>query len=173
MVQKPQRLRLSRDEKMPLRQTQPKEIENMPVNRDNPYPKFNFQVDLGNGAIMGFSECSGLESETDVIDYREGGDKFNIPRKLPGLTKFSNITLRRGFTASNSLYDWRQKVIDGQTERRNLTITLLDETRQPVYSWIVRNAWPCRLSAPKLVAGESGVAVEEVVICHEGYTAGK
>lgn len=145
----------------------------MPTFRDNPYPNFNFQVDIDGTAVAGFMECSGLESSTEVMEYREGGDKFNTVRKLPGITKYSNITLKRGITGSTNLYDWRQKAIDGQVERRNFSIILLDENRQTVYKWDIRNAWPCRLTGPRLVAGESGVAVEILEICHEGYSVTK
>src|ERR1035437_5229128 len=130
MVQERQKIRLAHDKDVPVRKVVPaKESIAMPTFRDNPYPNFNFLVDLGGDVIGGFTECSGLESETDVMEYREGGDKFNSVRKLPGLNKFPNITLKRGVTGSTALYDWRQKVIDGLTERRQFSITLLDESR--------------------------------------------
>ena len=146
----------------------------MPIPRTNPYPMCNFLVDLeGEGVVAAFMECSGLESETEVIEYRTGDEKVNSARKLPGLTKFSNITLKRGVIGAAGLYEWRQKVIDGQVERRNFSITLLDESRNAVYKWDIRNAWPCRMTGPKLVAGQSGVAIEEIEICHEGYSVSK
>jgi phage tail-like protein len=176
MVQKPQRNRLARNINIPVLKTVPvKESNTMPTFRENPYPMFNFLVNIdgtgGSGEIVGgFMECFGLESVTEVIEYRMGNEKFNSPRKLPGLTKFSNIILKRGFIGAMDLYDWRQTVIDGQVAKKNFSITLLDESRSVVCKWDIRNAWPCRLSGPKLVAGQSGVAIEEIEICHEGYT---
>ena len=176
MVQ-PQKIRLTRDKNVRVRKIVPaKESKTMPVFRDDPYANFNFLVDIDGGggiglAVGGFMECSGLESETEVIEYRMGNENRNSVRKLPGITKFSNITLKRGFIGAMDLYDWRQKVIDGQVERREFSITLLDESRNPVYKWNIRRAWPCRMSGPKLAAGQSGMAVEEIEICHEGYTA--
>ena len=174
MVNEPQKVRLARDKNVPVLKVVPaKESVAVPTFRDNPYSNFNFLVDLDGTVLGGFSECSGLESETDVMEYREGGDKYNSVRKLPGLNKFSNITLKRGVTGSTALYEWRQKVINGQIERREFSITLLDESRNPVYKWDIRNAWPCRRTGPRLVAGQSGVAIEEIEICHEGFSVSK
>ena len=117
----------------------------------------------------GFSEVSGLTAETSVIEYREGGDKTSSARKLPGLTKYSNITLKRGITQDRSLSDWRKTVIDGATRRANGSIILLDESRQEVVRWNFRNAWPCKWEVPVLNAKSSEVAIETLELAHEGF----
>jgi phage tail-like protein len=125
-------------------------------------------VEIDGLALAGFLECTGLESETAVIEYREGGWAGSA-RKLPGLTKYANITLKRGVTNSRELYDWRASIIDGVVQRRNGSIILLNTERQAVARWNFRQGWPCAMSGPDLNALKSAVAIEELVICHEGF----
>ena len=99
----------------------------MAVQRDNPYLNFNFLVDIGFGENMGFSEVAIPSGEIEVIEYREGDDKLNTARKLPGLAKYPNVTLKRGITGRTDLFEWWKSVRDGQVVRRNVTITLLPE----------------------------------------------
>jgi phage tail-like protein len=136
--------------------------------RNDPYGRFNFLLDIDGTVKAGFSEVSGSTTETEVIEYREGADK-GPTRKLPGLTKFSNITLKRGLTNDRSLWDWRKTVIDGATQRANVTLTLLDESRQPVVVWKIRNAWPSKWEGPALNAKSSDVAIETLELAHEGF----
>jgi len=117
----------------------------------------------------GFSEVSGLASETEVIEYREGNEKVNTPRKIPGLTKYTNITLKWGVTADKSLWNWYQTVIDGQVRRANGSIVLLDESRNEILRWNFRNAWPCKWEGPTLQASGNEVAIESIEIAHEGF----
>ena len=114
----------------------------MAVQRDNPYLNFNFTVDIGVGDELGFSEVEGLSGEIEVIEYREGADRVNTARKLPGLATYPNVVLKRGITGRTDLFEWWKSVRDGQVQRRNVTITLLDEQRQPVLRWLLRNAFP-------------------------------
>ena len=81
-------------------------------SRNDPYKNFNFRVEISGVAIAGFAECSGLRIEVDVIEYREGGDPSPV-RKLPGLSKVGDITLKRGITASRELYDWINAIASG------------------------------------------------------------
>ena len=97
----------------------------------------------------GFTECSGLISDTNVIEYREGNDAQGTTRKQPGLCKYNNIVLRRGYTDDDRLWKWRKKVVDGKTERTSGTITLLDEARQPALRWNFREGWPAKLGGPR------------------------
>src|ERR687893_2494105 len=99
--------------------------------RDDPYKAFNFLVEIDGVAVAAFSEVSGLESETEVIEYRTGGE-INSVRKLPGLTKHPNLVLRRGVTQDAELWNWRRTVVEGRVERRNGSIVLLDEDRTPI-----------------------------------------
>ena len=140
----------------------------MAVQRDNPHLNFNFTVDIGVGDELGFSEVEGLSGEIEVIEYREGADPVNTARKLPGLAKYSNVTLRRGITGRTDLFEWWKSVRDGQVQRRNVAITLLDEQRQPVLRWLLRNAWPVKIEGPELNATGNEVAIETLELAHEG-----
>ena len=137
-----------------------------PASRRDPLGSFNFVVEIDGIATAAFAECSGLGSETHVIEYRTG-DSFTTA-KLPGLTKFSNITLKRGITRDDALWKWRRAVADGKADRRNGAIVLLDEARSPVLRATFRNGWPCRWEGPALNARGSDVAIEAIEIAHEG-----
>ena len=140
----------------------------MAVKRDNPYLNFNFIVDIGIGDELGFSEAEVPSGEIEVIEYREGADRVNTARKLPGLAKYPNVTLKRGITGSTDLFEWWKSVRDGQVVRRNVTITLLDEQRQAVYRWLLRSAWPVKIEGPTLNASGNEVAIETLELAHEG-----
>ena len=140
----------------------------MAVQRDNPYLNFNFLVDLGLGEEMGFSEVEVPSGEIEVIEYREGGDRVNSARKLPGLAKYPNVTLKRGITGRTDLFEWWKSVRDGQAQRRDVTITLLDEQRQAVLRWHLRNAFPVKIEGPSLNASGNEVAIETLELAHEG-----
>jgi phage tail-like protein len=135
------------------------------VRRDNPYGAFNFLVELGDGAAAGFSEVSGLSIEMGVIRYREGSDKRNAVRKLPGLHKVSDVTLKRGIVGGLELYQWLRQAMLGMVERRTVVIHLMPEDLSgPVLSWKLVNAWPVKLTHGPLVAAGDLVAVEELVL---------
>lgn len=139
----------------------------MPASsRPDPFGAFRFIVEIDGIATSAFSECSGLDSETAVIEYRTGDMRLHA--KLPGLTRFSNIRLSRGITQDLSLYQWRQAVIDGKPDRRNGNVVLLDDDATPVLRWRWRNGWPCKLEGPHLKAGANDVAIETLEIAHEG-----
>jgi phage tail-like protein len=138
------------------------------VQRDNPYLNFNFLVDVGLGDNLGFREVELPSGEIDVIEYREGDDRTNTARKLPGLVKYANVTLRRGFSGRTDLFEWWKSVRDGQVARRDVTITLLDEARQPVARWLLRNAWPVKIEAGSLNATGNEVVIETLELAHEG-----
>ena len=137
-----------------------------PPARHDPFSACNFLVEIDGLQSVGFLECSGLSSETDVIEYREAGDA--TVRKLPGLTKYGRIVLKRGITTNRDLWDWRQSVVSGQTQRRNGVIVLLNEVHLPVLRWTFRNGWPAKLEGPALNAHSSDVAIESIEIVHEG-----
>lgn len=137
-----------------------------PAGRPDPFGAFNFIVEIDGIATAAFAECTGLASETQVIEYRTGD--MLTTAKLPGLTKYSNITLKRGMTRDDALWRWRRAAVDGRPERRNGAIVLLDETRKPVLRLNFRNGWPCRWEGPHLDARGSTVAIESIEIAHEG-----
>jgi phage tail-like protein len=139
----------------------------MPAPQQNdPYKAFNFLVEIDGIAHAVFSEVTGLESETAVIEYRAGGE--NVVRKLPGLTKFGNITLKRGITQDAELWNWRKSIVDGNIDRRNGSIVLLDDNRSPVVRWNFHNGWICKWEGPALSAKSNEVAIETMEIAHEG-----
>lgn len=134
---------------------------------NDPYAAFNFLVEIDNVTVAGFSECSGLNTETDAIEYRTGNTDITVT-KLPGLKKFGNITLKRGFTASKELWDWRKKVLDGKTERQSGSIVLQNEARQEALRWNFTEAWPRKWEGPTFNAKTNEVAVETLEIVCEG-----
>ena len=105
--------------------------------RKDPYRGYNFKLEIDGINRNGFRECSGLDATSDPIDYREGDEKVYTNRKLPGQTKYSNISLKMGKTDDKDLWEWRQKVIDGKTERKNGSIILLDQTGSEKLRWNV------------------------------------
>jgi phage tail-like protein len=145
----------------------------MAVVREDPYASCNFQVviegvlDDGSSARAAFSEVSGLDVEIAAIEYRSGAEDLTV-RKIPGLKKFTNITLKRGITGDLTLWTWLKAVMNGNVRRADGTITLLDESRQSVMAWRFRRAWPCKLSGPALNAKSNEVAIEVLELCHEG-----
>lgn len=144
----------------------------MATFREDPYPDFNFQVTVEglaeDGPQAGFSEVSGLGVSIEPIEYRNGNERETAVRKLPGLKTFSDITLKRGVIGDLAFWEWIKTAMNGNVERRSVTIRLLDEAREPVLSWRIKRAWPCRYEGPSLSAGTSNVAIETLVICHEG-----
>jgi phage tail-like protein len=141
----------------------------VPIQRDNPYTNFNFVVDIGAGDDLGFSEVDLPGGEIEVIEYREGSDRVSTARKLPGLAKYANVALKRGVTGRLDLFDWWKAIRDGVPERRNVTITLLDEQRNPVQSWRLRNAWPTKLDYSTLQGRGNEVVIETLELAHEGF----
>ena len=136
--------------------------------RNDPYGQFNFLIEIDGVVKGGFSEASGLTTDTNVIEYREGAEQHGTTRKLPGLIKYNNIVLKRGWTKDKSLWAWRKKVIDGKTQRNSGSIVLLDEARNEALRWNFREGWPSKWEGPALNAKTSEVAVETLEIAHEG-----
>ncbi|MEL6655239.1 MAG: phage tail protein [Bacteroidota bacterium] len=144
---------------------------------DYPLPKFHFQVEWG-GTKIGFTEVSGLDVETEVIEYRHGASPEYNKTKQPGLTKYSNITMKRGtFQSDNEYYDWWKETrmfqegnSTGSLYRRDLTISLLNESHEPIIVWKVKNAWPTKIQTTDLKADGNEVAIESMELVHEGLT---
>ncbi|NLJ01457.1 MAG: phage tail protein [Bacteroidales bacterium] len=133
-----------------------------------PLVKFHFQVDWG-GTKIGFTEVTGLDVETEVVEYRHGASPEYSKIKMPGMQKFSNITLKRGtFKGDNELFEWWNSVSLNTIERRNITISLLNENHEPVVTWKVKNAWPTKIQSTDLKADGNEVAIESMEIVHEG-----
>ena len=139
----------------------------MAASPDDPYKGFNFRVEIDGISLAAFSEVGGLESETAVIEYRVGVGSTSV-RKLPGLTKYANIVLRRGLTADVELERWRENIIEGRADRRNGSIVLLDDEGTEVVRWNFQQGWICRWEGPALHARGNEVAIETIAIAHEG-----
>jgi phage tail-like protein len=145
----------------------------MAVFRDLPYAQFNFLVDLGTGQTegpeAGFQECSGISMTIDVIEYRNGNDKENSPRKLTGLTRVNDVTLKRGIIGSLSLYQWIDQIRNGdQSARRTVTIQLQNEDRTAVVmTWKLLRARIVKHTAGPLNAKGTDVAMEELTLAYE------
>ena len=138
-----------------------------PAQRHDPYKAFNFRVEIDGIARAAFSEVSGLDSETAVIEYRVGGEP-NTVRKLPGLTKYANIVLRRGITQDAELWNWRLTVVQGNVDRRNGSIILLDDDGTEVVRWNFFHGWIAKWEGPALNSKGNEVAIETIEIAHEG-----
>ena len=133
--------------------------------RNDPYKNFKFRVEIDGLTSSGFSECTGLESEVSCIDYREGAD--HLTRKLPGLHKVSDITLKRGVTKSTELYEWHKNIVNGVSDRRNGTIILMDDDGSDVVRWKFSDGFPRKYEGPSFNAKGNEVAIETLEICCE------
>lgn len=132
----------------------------------NPYTQFNYLIEIDDITVAGFSEVSGLTTEQDVIEYREGSDTQTV-HKIPGLRKYSNITLKRGFTQNTELWNWRKTTIDGLTERKSGAIILQDEAQEEALRWEFQEGWVAKWEGPTLNATANEAAIESLEIAVE------
>lgn len=148
----------------------------MAVPRDNPYGAFNFRVTVDRfgdaGDVQaGFQEVSGLSLEVPVAEYRNGNEKENYVRKMYGMPKASDVTLKRGVIGELAFFTWIKEIAEGdQSARRQVIIELMDEAgQQPVMTWTLTNAWPTKYEGASLNAsgGDTGVAVESLTLATE------
>lgn len=136
-----------------------------------PLPKFHFQVIWSPGTRIGFTEVSGLDMEIEPIEYREGFSPEFSKIKMPGMHKFSNITLKRGTMAGDSdFYKWARTISLTSVERRDIIISLLNEDHVPVMTWKAKNAFPIKVQASELKADGNEVAIETMEVAHEGLS---
>jgi phage tail-like protein len=134
--------------------------------RVDPYRNFNFLVEIQGITQAGFTDCSGFGASNDPIEYREGGH-VTSPRKLPGMTKYTNITLKWGLTDSRELYDWFRDVVNGKIERKNGSIIVRDLDGTPKVRWNFYNAWPTKFDHPDFSAKSNDVAIETLELVVE------
>ena len=140
------------------------------ATRVDPFRAFNFVIEIDGLTVGAFRDCSGLMADGASVEYREGTDVARSVRKLPGLLSYGNITMSRGYTLNRELWTWYTNIVNGQADRRNGTIVLLDESRTPVMRWDVENMWIKKIEGPSFNATANEVAMEKIEIVHEGLT---
>ncbi|WP_123388012.1 phage tail protein [Paraburkholderia sp.] len=134
-----------------------------------PLPKFYFSVDIGSQTNLPFQEVSGLDTETQVIEYRAGNNKVFSTIKMPGIAKFGNVTLKKGiFVKDNKFFDMYSKISMNLIARVTVTIKLLDQSGSPTMVWTLANAWPTKITGTDLKSDGNEVAVETIEFAHEG-----
>lgn len=136
----------------------------------DPLVSFQYKIDVG-GTITGyFTECSGLGSETEIVEHKIQDGGMDIVQMLPGRLKWEQIKLKRGITDVLDFWDWRKMVEDGNVSgaRMNGSIYMLDQELNPIAQWDFTNAWPVKVTGPDLKADSNAYGVEEISIVHEG-----
>ena len=135
-----------------------------------PIPKFYFQVKW-DAEVMSFQEVSGLDVESQPIEYRSGDSPEFLVTKMPGIKKFGNVTMIKGvFKSDNKFWDWFKQIKMNTIKRVPVTISLLDEAGAPTMVWTLANAWPSKITGTDLKADGNEVAIETIEIVHEGIT---
>jgi phage tail-like protein len=140
------------------------------ADRTHPYGAFNFLVNIdGAESLGGFSDVAGLGTEITIAEYRNGNERENHVRKVPGIHKVGDVTLKRGIVNSRTLWEWiTQTRNEGVKAQKSVVVTLLDEARNNVQSWKLRGVVPSKYSGPTLAAkGGGDVAMEELVLSAE------
>src|SRR5882757_7589060 len=128
-----------------------------------PLPKFYFSVEFGDGCVANFQEVTGLETETQPIEYRHGNNPIFYPIKMPGLGKVGNVTMRKGiFVNDTSLWNWFNQIKLNTIARVTVVVNLLDETGAPKMVWTLNNAFPIKVTGTDLKSEGNEVAVESV-----------
>lgn len=136
-----------------------------------PLPKFYFSVEIGTLGKVAFQEVSGLELETQAIEYRAGDNPVFSTIKMPGLVKSSNVTLKKGVIgANNAFWDWYSQVKMNTITRQSVVISLLDESGKPTMVWKLANAWPSKITVADLKSEGTEIAIETLELVHDGLT---
>jgi phage tail-like protein len=136
-------------------------------NRKDPYRGFNFRVEINNVTVGAFSDVSGLSSDGDIVEFCDAARQSHN-RKLMGLRKFSNITLKRGYTDNGELWNWRNNIVNSIPDRRTGTIVLMDEKRNDVLRWEFEGGWIHKFDGPTLNAKGNDVAIESMELVVDG-----
>ena len=141
-------------------------------DRRDPYRNCNFLVEIDGITQAGFTDCTGLGASTDPIEYREGnenpGANPKTMRKLNGMTKYNNLTLKWGLTDSTELYDWYRDISKGRSIRKNGSIVVMDLEGNEKARWNFREGWPVKWTGSDFTAKGNDVAIETLEIAHEG-----
>jgi len=140
----------------------------MPAARHDPFLNFNFVVEIGGTTVSTLREADLPVGTIEIAEYREGNERQNSGRRLPGRVTFSPLILRRGFTVDRTFFDWWRAVAEGNLDRRNVSVILRDQTGQSVARWNFRNALPMKYDAPSFRAQSNEVAIESLELAVEG-----
>ena len=134
-----------------------------------PLPKFRFEVDLGTELKgVAFQEVSGMDVENQIIEYRKSNSPLFSAEKMPGITKYGNVTMKRGvFVNDNASWNWHAEIKMNTIKRRTVLIKLLDETGKVTMQWTLNNAWPTKITSTDLKSDGNEVAVDTIEIAHE------
>jgi phage tail-like protein len=135
--------------------------------RNDPLRNFRFRLEIGGINEAHFSECTGFDITTDAIDYREGDEPTHV-RKLPGLTKYGNVTLKRGITDSMDIYNWHKDIVAGKIRRETVAIVVIDEKGDDKARFQITDAWPSKYDPMDLNAKGNDVAIETLELVNEG-----
>lgn len=136
-----------------------------------PMPKFHFSVDIDSKQNLPFQEVSGIDVETQAIEYRHGNSPVFLPIKMPGLQKSGNVTLKKGvFKGDNSFWDWFNQIKMNTIKRVPVTIKLLDESGNPIMTWSFTNAFPTKITATDMKSDGNEVAIEQLEFAYETLT---
>jgi phage tail-like protein len=137
------------------------------AQRQDSLPASLFSVEIGGLTTGVFRAVGGLKAETEVIEFKEGGDAGAI-RKLPGITRYANIRLTRGFTGDRTLYDWFTNLQKTNPAKVDGRIVMFDHHGKPVVAWTFKNGFPVKWEGPDFDASSNEVAIESIEIAHEG-----
>ncbi len=137
------------------------------ARKNDPFRNFRFRLEIDGITQAGFSEVSGYDVTVDPIDYREGTDPTHV-RKLTGLTKYANVTLKWGVTDTMDLYEWHKQIVDGDIQRKNVAVIVVDEAGGDKARWEIAEAWPTKYDPTDLNAKGNDVSIETLELCNEG-----
>jgi len=141
---------------------------NVGKRKEDPYLDFRFLLEIEGLIRGGFSEVSGLQVETEIEDYQEGGVN-NFVHKLLKSTKYpTNLVLKRGITDSDVLWKWHQDIVSGKIEPKNIFIIILDYEGQEMLQWEFKKAYPVKWTGPDFKADGNNVAIETLELVHRG-----
>jgi phage tail-like protein len=134
----------------------------MPEARHDPYLNFNFLVQIDGDTLSGATEVDLPEGRIEIATYREGGERSNASRRLPGDVKFGPLVLRRGFSGDRALFQWWRNVAEGNLDRRNVVVLLRDQRGQEVARWAFQDCVPTKYSGPSFNARGNEIAIESI-----------
>lgn len=133
-----------------------------------PLVRFQFSIKIGDTEFAA-QEVSGLNSETQVIEYRAGNSQVFSTTKMPGIKKYGNVTVKKGmFKDDKAMWDMYNKIKMNTFERLTVVISLLDEANSPAMTWNLTNAFPCKMTMPDMKSDANEAAIETLELAHEG-----